>query len=143
MLTPKPALPVFVVAGQRAGLGRQAERAARCGHSQFKQAYWVEVPPGLAIDSAGNPIVVEPEPVANRIYPLVCSTPLPSARGLYRVVRYVDPAGLAVAPDADRRLEGCRFDPRLDALAPQDTVNEPQHFYRYLSGCLRFPRITL
>lgn len=125
------------------GLGVKLSEPPDVAHSQFKQAYWVEVSPGLAIDSAGNPIVVKPEPVANRIYPLVCSTPLPSARGLYRGVRYVDPAGLAVAPAADRRLEGCRFDQRLDALAPQDTVNEPQNFYRYLSGCLRFPRITL
>ncbi|MEM1281508.1 MAG: hypothetical protein AAGG53_16145, partial [Cyanobacteria bacterium P01_H01_bin.152] len=125
------------------GLGVKLREPPDLALSIFMQGFWVEVPPGLAIDSAGNPIVVEPEPVANRIYPLVCSTPLPSGRGLYRVVRYVAPAGLAVAPAADRRLEDCRFDQRLDALAPQDTVNEPQNFYRYLSGCLRFPRITL
>ncbi|MEM1292806.1 MAG: hypothetical protein AAGH67_15180 [Cyanobacteria bacterium P01_H01_bin.162] len=102
------------------GLGVKLIDPPDVAHSQFRDAYWVEVQPGLAIDGEGNPIVVEPEPVANRIYPLVFSTPLPSDRVLYIVVRYVDPDGLAVAPNADRLLERFRFDQRIDTLEPQD-----------------------
>lgn len=102
------------------GLGVKLIDPPEVAHSHFKDAYWVEVQPGLAIDGEGNPIVVEAEPAANRIYPLVFSTPLPSDRMLYIVVRYVDPAGLAVAPGADRLLERFRFDQRIDVLEPQD-----------------------
>ena len=102
------------------GLGVKLIDPPDVAHSQFRDAYWVEVQPGLAIDGEGNPIVVEPEPVANRIYPLVFSTPLPSDRVLYIVVRYVDPDGLAVAPNADRLLDIFRFDQVIDTLEPQD-----------------------
>ena len=122
------------------GLGVKLIDPPDVAHSQFKEACWVEVQPGLAISGEGNPIVVEPEPVANRIYPLEFSTPLPSDRILYVVVRYVDPDGLAVAPNADRLLERFRFDQRIDTLEPQDielcriqlrrgkvTIEEPQN----------------
>ncbi|MEM9818711.1 MAG: hypothetical protein AAF827_20200 [Cyanobacteria bacterium P01_D01_bin.6] len=44
--------------GSVPGLGVKLSEPPDVAHSQFKQAYWVEVPPGLAIDSAGKPIVV-------------------------------------------------------------------------------------
>ncbi|MDB9526507.1 hypothetical protein PN498_10945 [Oscillatoria sp. CS-180] len=102
------------------GLGVKLIAPPEVAHSQFKEAYWVEVQPGLAIDGEGNPIVVEPEPIANRVYPLVFPRPLQSDGVLYIVVRYVDPNTLAIEPDTDRSPERFRFDQRIDALEPQD-----------------------
>ncbi len=102
------------------GLGVKLIDPPEVAHSQFKEAFWVEVQPGLAINGRGNPIVVEPEPAVNRSYPLMIPTPLQSDRTLYIVVRYVDPDGLELAPQSDRTLERFRFDQRIDELEPED-----------------------
>ncbi|NER81507.1 MAG: DUF4159 domain-containing protein [Leptolyngbya sp. SIO1D8] len=102
------------------GLGVKLIAPPEVAHGQFKEAYWIEIQPGLAIDGEGNPIVVEPEPAANRAYPLMISTPLESERTLYVVVRYVDPDDLDVSPKTDRILERFRFDQRIDVLEPSD-----------------------
>lgn len=102
------------------GLGVKLIPPPEAAHRQFKDAFWVEVQPGLAIDGRGNPIVVEPEPAANRAYPLIIPTPLQTDRTLYIVVRYVDPGGLEVAPSSDRTLERFRFDQRVDVLEAED-----------------------
>ena len=102
------------------GLGVKLITPPEVAHGQFKDAHWIEIQPGLAIDGEGNPIVVEPEPAANRVYPLMISTPLESERTLYVVVRYVDPDDLDVSPKTDRILERFRFDQRIDVLEPRD-----------------------
>ncbi|MEL6381641.1 MAG: hypothetical protein AAFQ89_04050 [Cyanobacteria bacterium J06626_18] len=102
------------------GLGVKLIAPPEVAHAQFKNAYWIEIQPGLAIDGEGNPIVVEPEPANNRTYPLILSTPLESDQTLYIVLRHVDPNQLEVSPKADRILERFRFDQRIDVLDPRD-----------------------
>ncbi|MEO0352182.1 MAG: hypothetical protein AAF282_19260 [Cyanobacteria bacterium P01_A01_bin.15] len=100
------------------GLGVKQIPAPKSAALPFRDRYWVEVQPGVAIDTEGNPIVVSPED--DRTYHLVIANTRKTPQTLYLVLRYVDPDGLEVSTDTDRLLERFRFDQRLNAMEPTD-----------------------
>lgn len=83
---------------------------------QYRDQRWIEIQPGIAIDTFGNPIVV-PQPIAFRL-----ASPLP-ARGsvtIYLTVRYVDPDDLQ--GQRDRRFVQESF--RIDETTVPPAVGE-------------------
>jgi hypothetical protein len=77
---------------------------------QCGERRWLEIQPGMAIDIAGNPIIVDDalEP-SNRAYRIAASPPTTGEQTIYVVVSYVEPE-----PADDRQetplLEQFRFD---------------------------------
>ena len=100
------------------GLGVKRIAPPSTAGQQFQDQHWIEVQPGLAIDSEGNPIVVSP--VDDRSYHLVINSSRNSPQTLYLVLRYVDPDSLEVSAETDRIPERFRFDQRVDRLEAQD-----------------------
>ncbi|MEO1388478.1 MAG: hypothetical protein AAFV85_14050 [Cyanobacteria bacterium J06634_6] len=116
------------------GLGVKVIDPPQSAHEDFRgdSTCWVEIQPGLAINGEGNPIVVERQQTRqNRIYPISISQPVQADYLIHLVVRYVDPADLAIADAEDRVLERFRIDQRVhfqmrnspqrpSALQPED-----------------------
>ncbi|XGW00349.1 MAG: hypothetical protein ACAF41_15610 [Leptolyngbya sp. BL-A-14] len=81
---------------------------------KYRGQSWLEIQPGLAIDAAGNPIVV-PEPIAFR---LASPLPLEGATTVYLTLRYVDPDQLQGQGDRRFIQETFRIDETITPLAP-------------------------
>jgi hypothetical protein len=90
------------------GLGVRPIEAPMTVAAEYRNAPWVQVEPGLAIDHQGNPIVV-PEAMA---YRLAVKLPTGGALTVYLVVSYVDPDGLRLPAEREFVTETFRLDER-------------------------------
>jgi hypothetical protein len=102
------------------GLGVKVVDPPDNTRAQFRDDRWLEIQPGLAIDTAGNPIVVGPEPVENRIYHLATPAPTEAAQTVYLVLGYVDPETLDLPDRSVQVAEQFRIDERRGKLLPSD-----------------------
>jgi len=76
--------------------------------SRFKDSRWLEVQPGMAIDSQGNFIIVSAE--HDRTYRLAVPAPQQTPITVYLIVKYVDPDGLELSEQRERVPEQFRLD---------------------------------
>jgi len=78
------------------GLGVTLTQAAEDIDAQYRDGRWLKIHPGIAIDAAGNPIVVT-QPEVFQVKSAFSATQ-PSAL-IYLVINYVDPDRLRYPPD--------------------------------------------
>jgi hypothetical protein len=108
-------LGVKVIAPPQGSSERQ-----RALDAQRNEQRWIEIQPGIAIDMAGNPIVVNDDlqPI-DRAYRIAAPAPMMGHRTIYVVVSYAEPN-----PDADRQekklLERFRFDQKTEMPLPHE-----------------------
>jgi len=97
------------------GLGVRAVPAPREVSAKFRDGRWVQIQPGIAIDLAGNPIVIA-QPIEFRI----SSELLPDRPLLvYLAVSYVDPDNLRRRKTGETVQETFRID---EKLTPPDAM---------------------
>jgi hypothetical protein len=88
------------------GLGVRLISAPESAEARFRDRRWLEIQPGLAIDSAGNPIIVDA--VVDRRF-RIYSTPRSGDLTVYVVVSYLNPTEPA-NPTVETLREWFRFD---------------------------------
>jgi len=92
------------------GLGVRLIDAPAEADAQFRDARWVEIQPGIAIDVEGNPIVVDA--AIDRKYRIRTPAPLRGSLTVYLVVSYVDPYNPDRQQNSELLREWIRFDER-------------------------------
>jgi len=102
------------------GLGVKVIAPPATIRSQFRDGRWLEIQPGIAIDVAGNPIIVSPEPAENRTYHLATPDPIKDPMTVHLVLSYVDPESLELPEREVQVIEQFRIDERIRSLATQD-----------------------
>lgn len=100
------------------GLGVKKIAAPAETAQRFQDDRWLEIQPGLAIDSQGNPIVVKASD--DRTYHLTQPNLTQPLQTLYLSLSYVDPESLEVSEDSDRIQEQFRFNQYVDHIDRND-----------------------
>ncbi|BBD70126.1 hypothetical protein NIES4072_64910 [Nostoc commune NIES-4072] len=91
------------------GLGVHLISAPAEVPANYRDERWLEVQPGIAIDIAGNPIIV-PQPETYRI---ATQAPLDKSLTVYLVISYVDPERLRRPTNPEIIAETFRIDEKL------------------------------
>ena len=102
------------------GLGVKVIDPPNTAQEQFRDERWIEIEPGIAIDVAGNPIIVPSED--DRTYRIAAPAPIQGFRIVQIVISYVDPRELepGINHEAVKISEKFRFDQRINRAYEQD-----------------------
>ncbi|MEO0806895.1 MAG: hypothetical protein AAFY33_11370 [Cyanobacteria bacterium J06643_4] len=100
------------------GLGVKKIVAPAKTAQKFQDDRWLEIQPGLAIDSQGNPIVVKESD--DRTYHLARPNLTQSLQTLYLSLSYVNPENLEFSEESDRIQEQFRFNQYIDHIDRND-----------------------
>jgi len=84
----------------------------RAQDSQRNEQRWLEIQPGLAVDAAGNPIVVGRGDERDRTFRIATPPPTSGVLTVYIVIQYVEPLPNDNQPA--KLVEQCRFEERTD-----------------------------
>jgi hypothetical protein len=102
------------------GLGVRVIDPPPTARSQFRDQRWIEIQPGIAMDVAGNPIVVGAEPAENRTYRLATPAPVKEPLTVHVVLGHVDPDTLELPEQVVHISEQFRLDERVKTLDARD-----------------------
>lgn len=90
------------------GLGVRVISAPEQVEPRFRDARWLEIQPGMAIDREGNPIVVDAAP--DRTYRIEARPPSGGSLTIYIVVSYAEPTDPPSQHSRETMREWFRFD---------------------------------
>lgn len=92
----------------------------RARDAQRSEQRWLEIQPGVAIDVAGNPIIVGQGDERDRAFRVAIAPPTAGPVTVYITARYVEPFATAAANGQDTLPEQCRFE---ELTAPPDPLD--------------------
>jgi hypothetical protein len=93
-----------------AGLGVKVVEAPDALDAKFRDDRWIEIQPGLAIDSDGNPIIVDAYSSTDRRFRIEAKPPSGRSLTVYVVVSYSEPASPTNQQTDETIREWFRFD---------------------------------
>ncbi|MGF1499292.1 MAG: hypothetical protein ACFB8W_21065 [Elainellaceae cyanobacterium] len=101
--------------------------------AQRQEQRWLEIQPGVAIDAAGNPIIVGSGDERDRTFRIATAPPTTGTMTVHVVARYVEPATTAGA-DRETLSEQYRFEEKTD---PPDALDVELCRFQLTPGPIR------